>query len=139
MAEVYRYQKLISSAARFTSKASGLTSLVVGRDAESLPNLFRYRQLQRSRDDEEVMSLMQFTEHRDFPLLRTFDLLTNRHTLSQNGGFEQPGVAAFGQETIVMLGRHFDQYLQDLKNNFESTKKQEEIRQCRQISRVEKW
>jgi len=58
---------------------------------------------------------MRFTEHRDFPVLRTVNLLTDGNTFSQNGGFEQPSVAALAQETIVMLGRHFDQYLQELK------------------------
>ena len=59
------------------------------------------------------MSLMLFTKYRDPPPLRALDLPTDDHAIFQDGVFEQPGVEALGQETVVMLGRHFDQYLHD--------------------------
>ena len=58
------------------------------------------------------MSHMSFTEHRDLQSLRTFGPPTDNHALSQDGGFEQPRIAAFAQEAVVILGRQFNQYLQ---------------------------
>ena len=51
---------------------------------------------------------MFFTEHRDPPLLCTFDLPLAKHAVFQNGGFQQPSIEVLGQETVVMLERYFD-------------------------------
>ena len=52
--------------------------LLVGR-AERLPYIVSYRQPQRSRYDEEVMSLMSFTEYCHPLLLHTFDLMKDSY------------------------------------------------------------
>lgn len=89
--------------------------LVLGRVAERLLDILDRWRVQRSRDDKEVPSLMHFAEDRDLPPLGSVDAPTGNHASFQRGVFGQPGIAALGQETVIMLGKHFDQYLHGRK------------------------
>jgi hypothetical protein len=61
---------------------------------------------------------MFFTEYPDPRLLLTCDLpLEGKHFVVQNVGFLRPGVAALGQEIVVMLRSHFDQDFHGKKIN----------------------
>jgi hypothetical protein len=88
---------------------------VLGRVAERLLDVLDRWRVQRSRDDKEVPSLMRFAEDRDLMPLGAVDAPTSNHASFQRGVFGQPGIAAFGQETVVMLGKHFDQNLHGRK------------------------
>lgn len=83
---------------------------------------------------------MLFTEYRDSPPLRTFDAPTDNHAIFKDGVFEQPGVEALGQETVVVLGRHFDQNLHDPKAMFKNAKiqgrKYDDLEKFRQDKRA---
>jgi hypothetical protein len=65
---------------------------------------------------------MRFAEDGDLTPLHTCDLTVRNHAVYQRGVFGQPVVAAFRQETVVMLGSHFDQYLHDGTNSPKRTK-----------------
>ena len=87
-------------------------SLQLECDIQRLLNILGDRRLQRTRDDEEVVSLIFLAEYRNPLQLFAFNLPTNDHAVFQESVRGQQGVAAFGQETGVMLRRYFDHYLQ---------------------------
>lgn len=93
------------------------TALDVAREAERLFDVLDHRRIQRSGDDEEISSLMHFAEDRYFPPWHTCDLPLRNHTVYQCGVFGQPGLTAFGQETVVMLRSHLNPYLHDGTNS----------------------
>ena len=88
-----------------------MTGLVVWREAERFSDILDRWGPQRSRECQEIVSLMSLAEYCDSALLWAFVIPAYNYTVCQDGVFGQPGVAAFDQETVVMLGNHFDQYL----------------------------
>lgn len=92
-------------------KVKGTGWLLGARVGERLPDgLNHCRRTQRLREDQKIVSLVWFADYRDFSPPDSFSLLTSDQAFYKGCAFRQPAVAAFGHETVVMLGRQFDEY-----------------------------
>lgn len=94
---------------------SSTVALQVTERIERLSNIHDCRQSQRLCGSEQLLRHRRVAEDLHDPPYLTLHLPVDHDAVSQ-GEILRSLLSADGvQETVVMLGRHFDQYLQELK------------------------